>query len=327
MPVWNGAAFLDKSITSVRNQTYGNWELVIADDGSTDDSRAIAADHCRQDPRIKLLCNPHGGTARARNAAIGVAEGDYLAFLDADDLYHPRYLESMVTAATRENADLVICQICREGDVKGFLEEIPAENSYAMTVDQVFAGMYGGAWPLMISPWNKLYARHLFRNVRFPDGRFFEDAATVNLAVYEAERVCVLDAALYFYSATPNSSSKTLRSAELLDREWALRSHWEHFLREGRWDLARLALPFYLVELITIHARIARSDRPEDCRIIRGQFEKIYRKYRYKIQFSDVQKDRILAFRHPVLSDIRNMIRNEGIAGTIAGFIRRKIRT
>lgn len=325
MPAYNASEFLARSISSVQNQTYKNWELLIVDDGSTDNSREIIQAFCSEDSRIKLLCNSHGGTARARNTAIEKAEGDYLTFLDSDDLYHPQYLVFLLETAVQENADLVICGITRGTDYAPFLKSEVDTKCSVITTDQAFAKMYGGQWPLIISPWNKLYAKRLFETTRFPDGRFFEDAATVNLAMYASNRVCILESPLYFYYITPNSSSKTKRSAELLDREWALRSHWEFFLREGRKDLAYLALPFYLVELISIYHRIEASDKPEDCRIIRAIFEKTYKAYRHKVTFTETQKDQILAFRYPHIYDIRSMVRNDGIIGTLSGFVKRKL--
>lgn len=326
MPAYNASAFLARSISSVINQTYQNWELLIVDDGSNDNSREIVQAFCAEDSRIQLLCNQHGGTAQARNTAITVAQGDHLAFIDADDVYHPRYLELLMEVALQENAELVVCGITQGTDCNLFLESEVEVAHTVVSREQAFTLMYGGQWPLMISPWNKLYSKKLFETTRFPDGRFFEDAATVNLAVYEANRFCLLDCPLYFYFIIPNSSSKTKRSVELLDREWALRSHWELFFREGRTDLAYLALPFYLVELISIYHRIEISDKPEDCQIIRDKFERYYKQYRKKIVLSEKQKDQILAFRHPHAYDIRNMIRENGIIGTLIGFIKRKLK-
>lgn len=325
MPAYNAEAFLNRSITSVRRQTYENWELLIVDDGSTDHSRELVQSFASIDSRIKLLCNKHGGTARARNTAIEAAQGDFIAFIDADDVYHPQYLEQLVETALRENSDLVICGITQGTDFDAFLQSDVEDVYTVISVDQAFAAMYGGEWPLMISPWNKLYARHLFDTIRFPDGRYFEDAATVNSTLYYSNRICVISEALYFYFVTPNSSSKTKRSIELFDREWALRSHWEFFLQEGRNDLAYLALPFYIVELISIYHRIEASDKLEDCRLIRNQFERIYKQYHRKVKWTKKQEDQILAFRHPHLYDIRNMIRQDGIVGTVAGFLKRKI--
>lgn len=324
MPAYNAEVYLSRSIASVQNQTYRNWELLIVDDGSSDGSRELIRAFTEKDSRIKLLCNQHGGTARARNTAIEVAQGEYLAFIDADDAYHPLYLEHLVETACKNHADMAICGICESTQYEPFLHEIKGETYSVVDVSQAFCRMYGGEWPLFISPWNKLYARHLFNSVRFPDGRYFEDAATINLAVYGCNKVCVVNAALYFYYVAPNSSSKTTRSNELQDREWALRSHWEFFFQEGRDDLAYCALPFYIVELISIYHRIETSDRPEDCALIRKRFDETLKKYEKKIRFTEKQKDEILKFTNPTLYDLRNMVRADGVWGTLWGFVKRK---
>ena len=324
MPAYNAGKYLDASIVSVQNQIYQNWELWVVDDGSTDESREIVRKYMERDDRIRLLCNQHGGTARARNTAIDLADGDYFAFIDADDVYHPRYLSLMVETAIRENADLVICNFVEGHDYRAFLESNVTKDYSVITSDQAFYKMYCGGWALMISPCNKLYEKKLFERVRFPDGRCFEDLATVNLTVYEAKRVGILNQPLYFYHITPNSSSKTRRCAELMDREWVLRSHWEFFFKQNRADLAYLAIPFYLVELIVIYHRIQASDEPQNCERIRTQFETVYRKYRRHIKFTEQQKSKILAFRNPRWYDIRNMIREDGLLKTAKGFIVRK---
>jgi len=324
MPTYNAEAYLPRSIASVQNQTYQNWELLIVDDGSTDGSKELIQSIAAKDSRVKLLCNQHGGTARARNTALDVAQGEYLAFIDADDVYHGRYLEFLSIAMEQEAADLVVCGISRGIDYDLFLESSVGYSCSAIDGDSAFERMYGGEWPCMIAPVNKLYRKELFDPVRFPEGRYFEDAATTNLAIYRCNRICAVDTELYFYHITENSSSKTTRSNELLDREKALRSHWEFFFKEGRTDLAYCALPFYITELISIYHRIENSDRPGDCAIIRNCFDETLRKYRAKIKFTEAQKEEIFKFTHPTWYDLRNMVRQDGVFGTLWGFVRRK---
>jgi hypothetical protein len=185
--------------------------------------------------------------------------------------------------------------------------------------------MYNGEWPLFITPCNKLYKAEQFKELRFPEGQYFEDASTTNLALYQCETVSVLDASMYFYNITPGSSSKTKRSVELLDREKALRSHWEFFLKEGKKDLAYQAIPFYLQELLMIHSKIRESDRPEDCAIIRKRFLSTYRKYRRKIKITKERREQFFDFRHPFLGTVRYMIRQDGIFKTAKRFIQKRL--
>lgn len=96
-PVYNCEKYLGDTINSVIAQTYSDWELILVDDKSTDESAAIAESFCQQDNRIHLLKHSaNQGAAATRNTALAVARGEYLAFLDSDDLFHPNKLETQI---------------------------------------------------------------------------------------------------------------------------------------------------------------------------------------------------------------------------------------
>jgi teichuronic acid biosynthesis glycosyltransferase TuaG len=97
MPCYNMEKFISDSIMSVRNQTYSSWELLIVDDASTDATVDIVKKHCEQDNRIHFTVKPeHSGIADTRNQCLKQAQGQYLAFLDADDVWHPEKLETQL---------------------------------------------------------------------------------------------------------------------------------------------------------------------------------------------------------------------------------------
>ena len=98
VPVYNTAAYVARCIESVQAQTYPNWELILADDGSTDDSLAICQQYATQDNRIRVLSLPHRKQAAARNSAFQYAIGEYLMYVDADDYILPDCLEKTVHA-------------------------------------------------------------------------------------------------------------------------------------------------------------------------------------------------------------------------------------
>ncbi len=97
MPCYNMEKFISDSIMSVRNQTYSSWELLIVDDASTDATADIVKKQCEQDNRIHFTVKPeHSGIADTRNQCLKQAQGQYLAFLDADDIWHPEKLETQL---------------------------------------------------------------------------------------------------------------------------------------------------------------------------------------------------------------------------------------
>lgn len=104
MPCYNMEKFISDSIMSVRNQTYSSWELLIVDDASTDATTDIVKKHCEQDNRIHFTVKPkHSGIADSRNQCLKQAQGQYLAFLDADDVWHPEKLETQLGFMVEKN--------------------------------------------------------------------------------------------------------------------------------------------------------------------------------------------------------------------------------
>jgi glycosyltransferase involved in cell wall biosynthesis len=95
-PAYNVAKYIDEAITSVRRQTFRDFEYLLIDDGSQDNTVDVIADHARRDPRVRLIQAEHRGHSAARNRGIGEARGEYIAFLDGDDRWHGRFLDRQV---------------------------------------------------------------------------------------------------------------------------------------------------------------------------------------------------------------------------------------
>lgn len=111
VPAWNAEATLDETLRSVARQTYAELEIIIVDDGSTDATGAIAADFCAREPRARLIAQDNAGVAAARNRAIAEAGGQWIAPIDADDLWHPTKIEKQVAEAlsSKEEPGFVYC--------------------------------------------------------------------------------------------------------------------------------------------------------------------------------------------------------------------------
>ncbi len=106
-PCYNGSKYIAQTIDSVRAQTYPHWQMLIVDDGSKDNSVEIIEKYVDQDSRIRLIRQPNGGSAAARNNGIRNAQGRYIALLDADDVWEPRFLESQLALMKEHDATLV----------------------------------------------------------------------------------------------------------------------------------------------------------------------------------------------------------------------------
>lgn len=108
MPVYNGAKFIGRAINSILNQSYKEFEFLIVDDGSTDNTKAII--HSFNDPRINYHYIPNSGLGRALNYGLSIAKYDWIARMDSDDISHPQRLEKQITTANRNDFDVISCQ-------------------------------------------------------------------------------------------------------------------------------------------------------------------------------------------------------------------------
>ena len=115
MPLYNYGRFLNAAVDSVLSQTYINWELIIVDDCSTDDSFEVAEELSKKDERIHAYrLERNGGTSAARNKGLDLAKGEFVAFLDSDDQYDPTYLESQLDLLISNNADIAVASYRRK---------------------------------------------------------------------------------------------------------------------------------------------------------------------------------------------------------------------
>ncbi len=130
IPMYNAAQYIEPCIQSVQNQTCGELEILVIDDGSTDFGPAAVEKLRRSDDRVRLIRQENGGVSRARNHGLDAAEGEYVFFLDSDDAIHPRLLEELSCQADRYQADLVFC-CCRklkDGEFQKALRDASADD-------------------------------------------------------------------------------------------------------------------------------------------------------------------------------------------------------
>ena len=159
IPVYNLENYLDTCLDSVGRQTYGDFEAIVVDDGSTDGSQAVALSHAERDARIVVISTVNQGAARARETGIRHAQGDYICFLDGDDVWDSRMLEKLV-AAIGENGgyDIVCCdykRICKTYEAP----KREMRTSDMQGLDFLVASLYHA---ISVTVWGRLYRRALF---------------------------------------------------------------------------------------------------------------------------------------------------------------------
>lgn len=205
VPVYNVKNFLSKCINSIRNQTFKDYELILIDDGSTDGSGELCDALAKQNDRTSIIHQENHGQAHARNIGIGRAKGEYIGFVDSDDWIEPEMFDRMIKMADNNDADIVICRVRkieRDGSV---VEEVGPQRELCMNrIKATIEILKDEAIPSF--PVNKIYRRSLFDGIKFPEGRIFEDTATIYKVFYKSSKVIAIPYMGYNYMQNPNGT-------------------------------------------------------------------------------------------------------------------------
>lgn len=210
MPVYNVEKYIAKSIQSVLNQTYANFELLIINDGTPDDSIIIAEKF--NDARIKILHKPNGGLSDARNFGIKQAQGDYLYFIDSDDWIEPNLIEVCVAALQKYETNFVIFGYHLDNeDLKGNLITTSSKkhNEILFSKEQKNLNIDAETLALMGYAWNKMYKTTFVKenNLQFEKGVSLVEDILFNAKVYEvSDKILFIDHTLYHYINRPATS-------------------------------------------------------------------------------------------------------------------------
>lgn len=199
VPVYNVEKYLDKCLASILEQTFKDFECIIIDDGSPDNSNIIIDKYVKLDQRFKVIHQKNMGLSAARNAGLDIAKGDYIVFVDSDDYIADDYLEKFALKIADTDADMVIC-----GLIEVYKDYEKNKVFTAESIKVIKQNILADVWPSYV--WNKCYKKDLFTNIRFPVGKIFEDILTIpELCLYAQKIVCIPDKLYYYNRQNENS--------------------------------------------------------------------------------------------------------------------------
>lgn len=205
MPVYNAEDTVERAIQSVIMQTYSDWELLIVDDGSTDNSGAICDCCAENDARIRVCHTPNAGVSCARNTALQAAKGEWIAFLDSDDWYDRTFLQVMLDHAA--NVDMVICmhRYMPEGSAMtpgvGMIREYGFDGENALS-----SFIRNNAMFLTYYVWNKLIRKSGIQHEFHSGFSYAEDTLFVLENMQSIKHIAVVSDCLYNYTRLPKVS-------------------------------------------------------------------------------------------------------------------------
>lgn len=219
IPVYNTGYLLNACLQSIVSQTYRNLEIIIIDDGSTDNSIKIAKKYAKSDSRINIISNSNHGVSYSRNCGIDHATGEYILFIDSDDIVNDHYIEKMIKAATLYSDSLVVCRFKSiteiETDTVG-ASYGPMKTGILKNDFYKLSSLNG----LLYGPVVKLYSLSIIRdfNIRFDEEMTNGEDQIFNFSYYShIKQYCFIDEELYFYRTRKNSLSRSKTRKSLND--------------------------------------------------------------------------------------------------------------
>lgn len=209
---YNVERFIEKCVDSILAQTFTDYEVIVIEDGSTDQTPEICDRLASKSKKINVIHQPNQGLSEVRNRGLRVATGEYVAFIDGDDYISADYLEKLMDAIAKNKAEIAGC---------GF-KTIPVRRLYPAK-NIVFSGEKATIELLteqetyQIVAWNKVYKRELFEGISFPANKRNEDSLTTYKVLSRAKKVAYIEEPLYFYSQRDDSIMGTIEVKERLD--------------------------------------------------------------------------------------------------------------
>lgn len=241
IPAYNAARFLPETVASVISQSVSDWEMLLVDDGSTDSTSDLCDTLAASDPRIRVFHKPNGGLSDARNYALDRARGEYITFLDADDLLHPDFLKETLTAASLTGMPMVAVPYYPfENSASSFLSErvVGSVSPCRLTsYEAIESACYqtpvaAAGYILDNAAWGKLYSSRLWKELRFTVGTWYEDLDIFYRILRSAGNMAFFPRPLIAYRQHPDSflhtfSSHRADALDVVDRMLVSLRHWQ----------------------------------------------------------------------------------------------------
>lgn len=214
VPVYGVEQYIAKCLTSIQNQTFTDFECIVVDDGSPDNSIEIGKLTVQDDERFIFISKPNGGLASARNFGLDKARGDYIAFVDSDDWVEPDFLELPYNEITKYKADICLFSINhvdQEGNselvLDNQLDQYYKKNDFLLSQDTItqFA-------------WSKLYKKEVWDKIRFNEEVITYEDVYVTFRLIYGKKMVNINKPLYNYLQRPGSLSKDIKPTYLQDR-------------------------------------------------------------------------------------------------------------
>ena len=243
VPAYNCAEYLPRCLDSLLVQNYPAVEVILVDDGSTDETGNCCDRYAEQYDTVKVIHQKNQGQAAARNRGLEEAAGSWICYVDADDAIHPSMIEILVKMVQSCSTRISLCGHVQVYDIpEEFSPNVNPDFECMEAGENQFYEEYFDTWCI----WAKLIDRRIIEKTGFEVGRIYEDNAVVLNWLEEAGTVAVTREALYYYRINPEGTTKKPFNVKRLDLLWALEQRLDFCIEQDYRRLLGKSLVFYI---------------------------------------------------------------------------------
>ena len=290
IPIYNVEQYLEECIKSVIMQTYTTLQIILVDDGSTDNSGEIADNFVKEDKRIQVIHKKNGGLSDARNYGIELATGKYITFIDSDDYVENTYIEKLYNAIKKNNTKVSQCNISKVNNQNEVIEEIGYNVNEVKNTKKMLKEIYSQHWIENTVVWNKMYLTELFKDIRYPIGKIHEDEFITYKILYNVKEIALVNEHLYNYRENVNSITRRKFTLSKLDILEAFEERLEFFKKNNEQQLHELTLIEYAKILIDYYIKCNEDLKLFGKQELLNKYRKIYVKLIKIKEYSKIRK-------------------------------------
>ncbi len=282
VPVYNVENYVGKCLESIINQTYNNIEIIVVNDGSTDNSLQKVNEYGIKDKRVKIISKKNGGLSSARNAGIDIAKGKYIMFIDSDDFIELTMIETLYNNIKKYSKKISVCNryyYYENGEKK---LRFPNKNEIiSMDLNESYENLLSFK-NFDMSAWAKLYDIKLFEDIRFPEGKLCEDYY-IMYKLFDKTNGIVYDSRPLLYYLQQRKGSITKKSKLIFDYVYAAKEQMDFICGKYK-KLENSAKSAYCLAFFTIYNKsiVNGGEIPKDYKKNMIKEVKNYCQYVYK---------------------------------------------
>lgn len=277
LPVYNSEKFLEKCIESILKQTYQNFELIIINDGSTDNSKTICEKFATAHKNVKFFNKKNSGVSAARNYGLSKAKGDYICFIDSDDYIEKNYLEILLKTIIENNADIVECNYKRVDEIGNIIGKRDFRTFTCADNYEIVKGFaenihFGNAL------WNKIYSKKVLKGLKFKELKTSEDYEYLANVYLKCNKKINISNYLYNYVNNSNSACNTYSVKQNLEVIYAREMVYDLYKKLNYTHLCSLISSKIIFYIFTFYRQTKKSNK-EEKKYIRKELKRLYKKY------------------------------------------------